>query len=76
MNTAINPEFIQKMLEAKRLQKEALETLMPENVRHHLSVIEKEVKDLLLEYLMDGSETSKNTDQPETHSNVHSVTIN
>ncbi|MCM1566722.1 MAG: hypothetical protein FNP40_10115 [Dehalobacter sp. 4CP] len=75
MDTTINPEFIQKMLEAKRLQKEALETLMPENVREHLSVIEKEVKDLLVECLVNSSKTSKTTDPTKSDSKVHTVTI-
>lgn len=75
MDTTINPEFIQKMFEAKRLQKEALESLMPENVREHLSVIEKEVKDLLVECLMNSAKTSKTTDHAGADGNIHTVTI-
>lgn len=75
MNTLFHPEFIRKMCEAKRLQMEALETLMPEKVRHHLSVIEKEMKELLVECLMNDSASAKTASQNEAHRNVHTITI-
>lgn len=42
-------EFIDKMKEAKKLEKEACMLILPENVRGHVEVIEKEMKAMFLE---------------------------
>lgn len=47
----MNAEFLEKMAEAKKLEKEALAMLLPEKVQGHLDVIEKEIKEMLRECL-------------------------
>lgn len=45
----MNHEFLDKMKEAKKLEGEALMLILPENIRVHVEVIEKEIKAILLE---------------------------
>ena len=48
-------EFIEKMMEAKKLEKEALMLLFPDKVKGHLDVIGKELKSMLMECVLDSS---------------------
>lgn len=46
-----NQEFISKMMRARQLEKEAIQSLFPEHVREHLDIIEKECREMLVECL-------------------------
>lgn len=48
-------EFIEKMMEAKKLEKEALMMLFPDKVKGHLDVVGKELKSMVMECLLDSS---------------------
>lgn len=52
-NGGISGEIIQKLQEAKKLEKEAFLLFLPENVKGHLEVIEMEVKNMLKECWVD-----------------------
>ena len=45
----VNNEIIEKLIEAKKLEKEALMMLLPEKLQGHLEVIGNEVKAMLLD---------------------------
>lgn len=47
----MNREFIDKMLQAKKLEKEAWLSVLPESQRKHLQVIGKEMGEMLREYV-------------------------
>lgn len=49
----INSEVIEKLMEAKRLEKEALMMLLPEKMQGHLEVISNEVKAMVFDYIED-----------------------
>ncbi|HZK53665.1 MAG TPA: hypothetical protein VFC84_05680 [Desulfosporosinus sp.] len=51
----ISREFIEKMMEAKKLEKEALMMLFSDKVKVHLDVVGKELKSMLMECLLDSS---------------------
>ncbi len=53
MNQSNTLDFIQKMLQAKKLEAEALLMLVPEKTRAHLEVIGKELGFMLKDCLMD-----------------------
>lgn len=42
----MNHEFAEKMIKAKQLEMEAIGCLMPEPVRTHIDVINRELKDM------------------------------
>lgn len=73
----MNREFVDKMIEAKRLEKEAFMTILPENVRGHVEVIETEMKAILLEGMSDcfrSSNRDKKDEEP-VKSKVQKVEI-
>jgi|ADurb_H2B_03_Slu_FD_contig_51_1069403_length_1179_multi_3_in_0_out_0_2 hypothetical protein len=45
----MNSEFIQKMIQAKKLEKEAVLTLLPKSLSGHLDVIENEMKMMIMD---------------------------
>ena len=47
----LNHEFAEKMIKAKQLEMEAIGCLMPEPVRTHIDVINKELKDMAKEMM-------------------------
>jgi len=49
----MSKEFLEKMMEAKKLEKEALMMLFPDKVVGHLDVVGKELKSMLMECLLD-----------------------
>lgn len=62
MSHGIDAAFLEKMLEAKRLEKEALMMILPDNIKGHLEVISREVKAILVEMILDTStENDQNT---------------
>lgn len=71
MNRTDTMVFIQKMLQAKRMEAEALLLLVPEKVRGHMKVIGKELGSMVMECLNevfirpDGSEPDKMKREPE-----------
>ncbi|MGB8453481.1 MAG: hypothetical protein WCD89_14285 [Anaerocolumna sp.] len=73
----MNREFLNKMKEAKKLEREALKLVLPENVRSHVEVIEKEVKSIFLEcitgYMGKGTQEKNNE---TAKSKLHKVKIN
>jgi hypothetical protein len=74
----MNREFVDKMIEAKRLEKEAFMTVLPENVRGHVDVIEKEMKAILMESMSDCilNVNRDKKDAEPAKSKVHKVEIN
>jgi len=46
-------EFMEKFMEAKRLEKEAFMMLVPNRVRGHLEVIKKEAGEMFMECMME-----------------------
>lgn len=53
---SINVNFFEKMIEAKRLEQEALMMLLPEKMQKHVSVISRELKAMLMESIIDLAE--------------------
>lgn len=49
----MNEEFIKKMIQAKRLEKEALKSILPESMISHCGVIEGELKSMIKEFAKD-----------------------
>jgi len=60
-----NIEFFRRLIEAKKMEKEAFGILIPEYIKKHVDVIEKEVQLILYEILCkDGShEKTKKEDK-------------
>jgi hypothetical protein len=77
----MNREFLDKMKEAKKLEREALKLVLPKNVRGHIEVIEKEMKSMLKECIADcfaefmEKGTQKNNNEA-ANSKLHKVEIN
>lgn len=73
----MNREFVDKMIEAKKLEGEALMMILPENVRGHVEVIEKEIKaivvETLAEFALDKNKQEKDSDK--ARNKVHKVEI-
>lgn len=66
----MNQEFISKMLQAKKLEKEALKALLPKEVTSHMEVIHHEVKamavDLVKEVIKQTGPVSEEKEQSES----------
>ncbi len=54
-------EFMDKMIEAKKMEMDALMSLLPETTKEHMHVIRREVMEMLAECLM---EASKEDEKP------------
>ncbi len=54
----INREFISKMMEAKQLEKEAFLSILPENAKGHIEVIDKEIMAIFQECIIAGATRS------------------
>ncbi|MBF4695576.1 hypothetical protein [Fusibacter ferrireducens] len=64
----IHVEVIEKLIEAKKLEQEALMMLLPKKMQSHLEVISNELKDMACEYITDLAQkldTQKSTKQNE-----------
>lgn len=72
----MNREFIDKMIEAKKLEGEALMLLLPENIRGHVEVIEKEMKAILLECITECTMGKREQEKDSDKKKVHKVEIN
>lgn len=72
----MNREFIVKMLEAKKLEGEALKLLLPEKVRDHVEVIENEMKAILLECISECTTGKREQEKDSDKKKVHKVEIN
>lgn len=64
-------EAIEKLLEAKQLEKEAMKLLMSDKMQGHLAVIKKEVTGMLLDLLVESAEKQ----ETQATSQVRNVTI-
>jgi len=74
----MNPNTIKaidQLLEAKKMEKEALATLLPGDMIKHLDVIGKEVKAMILETIIALNESETKDEQPsETSTSKSGVT--
>lgn len=52
----MNQKFIAKMLQAKKLEKEAVCSLLPSSIEQHMTVIENEIKRMLFDLAKEGME--------------------
>jgi hypothetical protein len=77
----MNHEFADKMKEARKLEKEAFMLLLPENIRGHVEVIEKEMKAILRESVSDcikeclGDKGNQTDGQESSKSKINKVEI-
>lgn len=77
----MNHEFADKMKEARKLEKEAFMLLLPENIRGHVEVIEKEMKAILRESVSDcikeclGDKGNQTGGQESSKSKINKVEI-
>lgn len=80
MNRTDTRTFFQKMIQAKRMEAEAILLLFPEKAREHMKVIGKELSCMILECLSDvfinpdGSEPGK-AEKRDTANGVRKVDI-
>lgn len=79
MNPNRNSAFLEKWMEARKLEKEALMMLLPDKLKGHLDVIGKELKAILMECVLDlGTDHKVGTsesDQSRDKGKVHKVDI-
>lgn len=64
-------EIIEKLIEAKKLEKEALMMLLPKKMQGHLEVISNELKDMACEYIADlalNQDSQKTSEQKKAKS--------
>lgn len=73
----MNSEFFNKMKEAKKLEQEAIMSVLPDNIRNHVEVIEKEMKAILFECIATCTVNTKGpgSDNAAPKSKVHKVEI-
>lgn len=69
----LNRSFVTKMAEAKRLEREALISLLPEPVRNHVIAIEKEMTAMVAECLLEGFTSGGRTGPNASVKNKHGV---
>ena len=80
----MNKEFAKKMINAKRLEYEAIKEVMPENLRDRIDTFEKEafslIKDLAIEILSEGahekSQCNSENDSNKDSKNVKKISVN
>ena len=60
-------EAIDTLIQAKKMEKEAIMKLIPDNMKGHLNVIGRELKAMLIEYLQEGDTHKKTTSETEEH---------
>ncbi|MBC3796130.1 hypothetical protein [Acetobacterium tundrae] len=69
-------EFIEKMIQAKKIEKEAFSSLLPKSMVGHMDVIEKEMKmmirELAMECVIDAAHPGS---EPKEEKKVKKVTI-
>lgn len=71
----MNVNTINRIREAAKYQKMAMQALLPPNAAGHLDVIEKELQQMLQEFIMgEESKTEKKT-EPDTAKKVKKVSI-
>jgi len=73
----MNREFFDKMKRGKKLEQEALLSILPENVRGHVEVIEKEMKAIFFECIAGCAMSTKEQDNESKapKCKVHKVNI-
>jgi len=69
----MNSEALEKFKEAKRLEKEALKMILPEEMVTHIEVISQEIKMMIEE--MCGFESAEKKEDKKTSSKVKKVDI-
>lgn len=81
MNHKINVAFLEKIMEAKQMEKEALMMLLPDKMKGHLEVIGKEVKAMFIDCLLEMNSDhvtgagSGRTDHSQSKDKVRKVDI-
>lgn len=79
MNHQTTVTFIEKMVEAKQMEIEAITMLLPDKVKGHLDVIGKEIKTMLMDCLVEmhtnHGESTEKTTQTQSNSKVKKVDI-
>jgi len=74
-----NRAFLEKMMEAGRLQKEAILLLLPDKTKAHFTVIGHELKSMLMECLVDGCinirQTAAESGKDSSNGHVRKVDI-
>lgn len=74
----MNKQFVHKMVQAKRLEYQALKEVMPERMVKRITKLENELMDFGKEFIMTiASETQKESHEAasDTKSKTHKVTI-
>ncbi len=79
MSHSIDAAFIEKMLEAKKLEKEAIMLLLPDHIKEHINVISMELKAMLVDIILDANvgtgQSSETNSQTEKNNRVKKVDI-
>lgn len=67
MNTKRNIEFLEKIIEAKKMEIEAVGLLFPQRTKEHLNIIGKEVKEMIKECICDTCNSEKDCQKNNVH---------
>jgi len=71
----LNHEFAEKMIKAKQLEMEAIGCLMPEPVRTHIDVINRELKDMAKDMIVCCCTSGESKGEPEAVHKTSKVDI-
>jgi hypothetical protein len=72
----MNSEFIKKMIQAKKIEKEAVLSLLPKSMSGHLDVIEMEMKMMIMDLAKECvAESVGAASDPEEEKKVKKVSI-
>lgn len=71
----MNHEFIDKMIKAKQLEMEAIGCLLPDPVKGHIDVINRELKDIAKEVIFSYCAGSEKTSGQEKEHRTSKVDI-
>ncbi|ROR26363.1 hypothetical protein EDD66_10885 [Mobilisporobacter senegalensis] len=72
----MNHEFVTKMIQAKKMEYEALKEIMPEKMADHINELENNIIDVLKECILSGfTDTRAQKDSEETKTKVQKVEI-
>ena len=72
----MNREFIEKMIQAKKIEKEAVLSLLPKSMSGHMDVIEKEMKMMIMDLAKECvAESVRAAGDPEEEKKVKKVSI-
>ncbi len=74
----MNREFVKKMIQAKKLEYEALKEIMPEKLENRISGLEHDMMDIMKECVISGFtgyENNKNKSDEPTEKKIKKVNI-